>query len=321
VCYGQLAVAGPVPETYLVGPRDTNDTAAWRTEIGLSGLSLVRMRWRRTALGPSRAGSPGKTAEAPGAAPGPRACGQRAPGGGLLRTAVLAAAVTVVLVVAVAGSAYLILRPGRSPASGQALRPSGIPSGISAHLANLMSLSPVPATRAPGFTLTDQQGRTLPLAAFRGKVVVLQFVDPHCTDICPIVSAEYLRAYRDLGPLAGKVVFAAVNVNQYHAKVQDMAAYSREQQLTAIPNWHLFTGPARALRAVWRDYSIAVEAPNPDADIVHTSAVYFLDPQGRERYLAAPMVNHTKSGKAYLPPAQIAAWGHGIALLARHLAS
>ncbi len=40
--YGQLAVAGPVPETYLVGPRDTNDTAAWRTEIGLSGLSLVR---------------------------------------------------------------------------------------------------------------------------------------------------------------------------------------------------------------------------------------------------------------------------------------
>jgi hypothetical protein len=27
VCYGQLAVAGPVPETCLAGPRDTNDTA------------------------------------------------------------------------------------------------------------------------------------------------------------------------------------------------------------------------------------------------------------------------------------------------------
>src|SRR6266498_5392358 len=83
------------------------------------------MRWRHTAPGPSRAGSPGKTAEAsPGAASGPRARGQQAPGGGLLRTAVLAAAVTVVLVAAVAGSAYLILRPGRSPASGQALRRS-----------------------------------------------------------------------------------------------------------------------------------------------------------------------------------------------------
>jgi cytochrome oxidase Cu insertion factor (SCO1/SenC/PrrC family) len=79
--------------------------------------------------------------------------------------------------------------------------------------------------------------------------------------------------------------------------------------------------PGPVLRAVWRDYGIAVEAPNPDADIVHTAAVYFLDPQGRQRYFAAPVVKHTKSGKAYLPPAQIAAWGHGIALLARHLAS
>jgi DNA-binding transcriptional MerR regulator len=29
-----LAVAGPVRETYLVGPRDTADPAAWRTEVG-----------------------------------------------------------------------------------------------------------------------------------------------------------------------------------------------------------------------------------------------------------------------------------------------
>jgi DNA-binding transcriptional MerR regulator/effector-binding domain-containing protein len=29
-----LVVAGPVRETYVVGPRDTDDAAAWRTEIG-----------------------------------------------------------------------------------------------------------------------------------------------------------------------------------------------------------------------------------------------------------------------------------------------
>ena len=29
-----LAVAGPVRETYVVGPRDTDDSAAWRTVIG-----------------------------------------------------------------------------------------------------------------------------------------------------------------------------------------------------------------------------------------------------------------------------------------------
>jgi effector-binding domain-containing protein len=29
-----LTIAGPVHELYLVGPRDTTDAAAWRTEIG-----------------------------------------------------------------------------------------------------------------------------------------------------------------------------------------------------------------------------------------------------------------------------------------------
>ena len=34
VAANALAVAGPVRETYLVGPRDTPDPSAWRTEIG-----------------------------------------------------------------------------------------------------------------------------------------------------------------------------------------------------------------------------------------------------------------------------------------------
>ena len=34
VAANALAVAGPVRETYLVGPRDTADASAWRTEIG-----------------------------------------------------------------------------------------------------------------------------------------------------------------------------------------------------------------------------------------------------------------------------------------------
>jgi hypothetical protein len=47
---------------------------------------------------------------------------------------------------------------------------------------------------ALGFTLTDQDDRTLALSALRGEVVVLEFMDPHCTDIGPIVSQEYVDA-------------------------------------------------------------------------------------------------------------------------------
>ena len=249
-----------------------------------------------------------------GGQPGPRR-------GGLVRLALLCGVATVLLGAIVAIPAYLIARHNQAQAPQQLPRVSGLPSTVSTRLANLMSLSPLSRTAAPGFTLTDQSGHTLSLDSLRGKVVVLQFMDPHCTDICPIVSQEYVRAYHDLGPMASKVVFAAVNVNVYHAGVADMAKYSRAQGLTTIPDWHFFTGPAKDLKNVWGGYNIEVRAPNPDADVVHTSAVYFIEPSGRERSLATPMVDHNKSGTAYLPGSEIASWGHGIALIARQLAS
>jgi cytochrome oxidase Cu insertion factor (SCO1/SenC/PrrC family) len=207
-----------------------------------------------------------------------------------------------------------------NPAQPGGPRPSGIPASVSTSLANLMALDPLPGRPAPGFRFTDQTGRALSLSAFRGKIVVLEFMDPHCTDICPIVSQEFLDAYRDLGPAAGQVVFAAVNVNQYYSSVPAVAKFSAEQRLGTIPSWHFFTGPTPALQTTWRDYNIEVQAPNPNADIVHTSAIYFIDAQGRERYLASPEVDHAGDGTSYLPAGQISGWGQGIAALARALA-
>ncbi|MDE3092331.1 MAG: SCO family protein [Acidobacteriota bacterium] len=197
---------------------------------------------------------------------------------------------------------------------------SGLPASVSTSLAGLMALSPVPHRLAPGFTLTDQVDRTMSLGRFRGKVVVLEFMDPHCTDICPLVSQEFIDAYRDLGRASSHAAFLAVNVNQYYSSVADMAAYSHEHRLDTIPSWHFLTGSARALSVVWRSYGVAVEAPNPRADIIHTSVIYFIDRRGRERYVATPMADHSTTGAAYLPASSLASWGQGIAQVVRSLA-
>ena len=228
--------------------------------------------------------------------------------------------VVAVLLIGVNGYAAYVLVGERNADAVANLRPSGIPANISTSTANLMQLSPVPGVRAPGFRLTDQQGHTMTLASLRGKVVVLEFMDPHCTDICPIVSQEFVDAHRQLGAQASKVVFAAINVNQYHATIRDMAAYSTAHGLNAIPDWHFFTGTLPAMRTAWRDYNVQVQAPSPNADIIHTSLVYFIDAKGAERFIASPMVDHTANGTAYLPLAQISDWASGIARVVDDLA-
>jgi cytochrome oxidase Cu insertion factor (SCO1/SenC/PrrC family) len=228
------------------------------------------------------------------------------------------AAVAAILVLA-ASAGYAVIRVRQHREAAAELRASGIPASVSTSLSDLMQLSPVPVRGAPGFTLTDQGGRTVSLAGLRGRVVVLEFMDPHCTDICPIVSQEFIDAYRDLGASAARVVFVAVNVNRYHLRVADVAAFSSEQRLTQVPSWHFLTGSYPSLAAVWQDYEITVDAPGPDADVIHSSQMYFIDPQGRERFVADPMVDHTASGSSYLPAGQLASWGQGIALVARQL--
>jgi cytochrome oxidase Cu insertion factor (SCO1/SenC/PrrC family) len=225
-----------------------------------------------------------------------------------------------VLLASVTAAATYVFVGQRNASTGAGLRPSGIPANISTSTANLMQLSPIPGVRAPAFRFTDQHGHPMTLASLRGKVVVLEFMDPHCTDICPIVSQEFVDAYRQLGAQASKVVFAAINVNQYHATVQDMAAYSTAHRLNTIRSWHFFTGPVPALRTAWHHYNVAVEAPNPNADIIHTSVVYFIDATGAERFIASPMVDHMANGAAYLPLARISDWATGIARLADDMA-
>lgn len=198
-------------------------------------------------------------------------------------------------------------------------RPIGIPPSISTQLADTMALSSVPPKQAPDFTLIDQTGNQISLSDLRGSVVVLEFMDPHCTDICPIVSRELVDANLDLGTVSTKVAFVAVNVNPFHNAPSDMAQYSDANGLSSIPTWHFVTGPTASLGTVWKDYGIEVEAPSPDADVIHGTTVFFIDPAGNERFVATPMVDYTTSGSAYLPAGPLAEWGKGIALVTRQL--
>jgi protein SCO1/2 len=145
---------------------------------------------------------------------------------------------------------------------------------------------------APDFRLTDQTGVDRALSDFRGKVVVLAFLDSECEDICPLTGQQLRKTYESLGPGADSVVFLGVNVNTEAAAVAAVAAATENKKwgLAGIPSWHFLTGSPQVLKPVWKAYSIAVEpAPDKKGEILHTPGVYLIDPNGRERwYISVP---------------------------------
>jgi cytochrome oxidase Cu insertion factor (SCO1/SenC/PrrC family) len=144
------------------------------------------------------------------------------------------------------------------------------------------------ARRAPDFALTDQAGDPISLAHFRGRPVIVTFIDPLCRNLCPLEARILERAVTQL-PESRRPEIVSVSVNRWaNARrylLQDVAKWNLHT------NWHWAVGPASTLAGVWRDYQIGVEdAPRTVAgvtvhDIAHTEASYVVDGNGDERAL------------------------------------
>lgn len=139
--------------------------------------------------------------------------------------------------------------------------------------------NPAGGKLAPGFVLRDQLGRRTSLSQFRGKVVLLAFVDSHCTTICPLTTESMVDAVRLLGPAGSQVQLLGINANPLATKVADVAAYTSAHHMQG--RWRFLTGSLSQLKRVWRSYHVYVAATHNDID--HEPIIFLIGPQGRER--------------------------------------
>lgn len=172
-----------------------------------------------------------------------------------------------VLIVVIA--ANVALRVSRSTAAPIPATPTPILQGTDMH-----------KHLAPGFSLTDQNGNTVSLQALRGHPVVLTFVDATCTEQCPIM-IQYLNwtAQQFMTPQqVAQVEWVAISVNPHNTPAQAQEFLTKNK--AAIP-MHFLLGTQAQLQPLWKAYYIEVEPGQ--TDVVHTSGLYVLDQQGRER--------------------------------------
>jgi protein SCO1/2 len=132
---------------------------------------------------------------------------------------------------------------------------------------------------APNFQLTDQNGKQVSLAQFKGKPVVVTFLYTHCQDICPLTAEHLHSTLLKMGSDANKVGILAVSTDP---KGDDQAAAIKFTDEHNMQNyWHFLIGTQAQLSPVWQAYSVYAQQQQMTVD--HSFAVYVVDKQGNSR--------------------------------------
>ena len=140
---------------------------------------------------------------------------------------------------------------------------------------------------APAFTLEDQRGAAVSLAEQQGKVVLLTFLDPLCTDNCLILAQHIAAAYGDLGADAEDLVVLAININPNAQTPAAMQTFLQRQGLDASPAWHFLSGEWETVAEVVAAYYVSAGEPKPSkpGEVLHQDVVFLVDRSGELRVL------------------------------------
>ena len=136
---------------------------------------------------------------------------------------------------------------------------------------------------APGFTLTDQNGRAVSLASLRGKVVLMTFLDPVCTTDCPIIAQEFKQTGEMLATQDSSVELVAIVANPTYRSTAVTQAFDQQEGLATVPNWLYLTGSLSQLGAVWGHYGVTVQNLPAGAMSAHNDVAVVIDASGQIR--------------------------------------
>lgn len=131
------------------------------------------------------------------------------------------------------------------------------------------------------FTLRDAGGRTVHLADFRGKLVLLYFGYSACADVCPTDLLEIGKLLSLLGPQAAQVQPIFITLDP----ARDTPDFIREYASAFHPSMVALRGSEAETRKVALAYKVFYEkVPLPSGKgytIDHTAFIYLLDREGR----------------------------------------
>lgn len=148
----------------------------------------------------------------------------------------------------------------------------------------------IPASVAVGgpFALTDDHGRAVTDATYRGRWMLIYFGYTFCPDVCPTELQTIAAALDKLGPQAAEVAPLFITIDPERDTPAALAAYVKlfDDRLIGL------TGTAEQIAAVARAYRVyyakVTPKDSPTYLMDHSSFVYLVGPDGKLRSLFRP---------------------------------
>ena len=175
----------------------------------------------------------------------------------------------VVLAVLVAGLAGVVVRVRTA-----GLEPFDTGAGTSAAALTRVN------DAAPGFALTDQAGREVTLASFRGRPVLVTFAYAHCETVCPLLVSEVLTARRLLGDRAPGLLI--ITLDPWRDTPGRLPAMAKGWGLDA--DARVLSGPADTVERTLNAWRIPRTRNQKTGAISHPTIVYVVSADGRIAY-------------------------------------
>lgn len=139
---------------------------------------------------------------------------------------------------------------------------------------------PQTTTPAADFKLIDQDGETVSLEYFKGRVVIVAFAFAHCTTICPAIVQTVKNAADTFSELP--VSLLLITLDPWRDTPSSLPSLAKRWKLGK--NQHLLSGNIEAVEKTIADYNVATSRNEKDGDITHPAIVYILSPNGEISY-------------------------------------
>jgi len=131
------------------------------------------------------------------------------------------------------------------------------------------------------FRLTDQNGKVITEADFKGRPFLVFFGYTHCPDVCPTTLFDMSEVMRALGSDADRTAGLFISVDPD----RDTPAVLKDYLSSFDPHLRGATGDQAELSKVEKEYRVyAKKVPtgkNGDYSMDHSAIVYLMDKNGR----------------------------------------